>query len=281
MKQVHYSKCRDTFEPFCSKHDCSAIYYCQTCSVKYLCKYCKQYSHSEHRVTELSFEQVYRPYKNQEKTLESYNELLEDLNRAITAIWQNVEEAEESFSRYLEKRKIESIQQFLDQLIAAENSIRQQYQTKVQNFLEDILDRKNKFDEMIKKNKQYHELLENLEGKTLVELLFDNRVSTIDNLIKENQSTYNVYSKLDDFKIFVSPNKDLDLERPFGHVNFSKDVVTDEEMKRLHVLNPISDTKKEKEEKEWEKQYQTLKEKLQLLFSSSSKLITVIMKTGY
>lgn len=275
VKPVCYSKTRGTFEPSCSKHECSAIYYCQTCSVKYLCKYCKQYNHFDHRVTELTFEQVFRPFKTQEKTLQNYTELFGDLNGAISCLWKNIEETQENFTKYLEKRKLESILQFFDQLMAAENSIRQQYQAKVQDFLEDILDRKHRFDEVIDKNKQYSELLDNLEGKSLVELLYDGRVATIDGLIKENQSTYKMFSQLDDFKIFVSPNKDLALDRPFGYINFSKGALKDEEIKKLFVLNPITESRKEREEIDREKQYEIIREKFQLLFADDGKFYTL------
>jgi len=268
IKPVFYSKRRNTIEPYCTKHECSAIYSCQSCSVNYICKYCKHYSHGDHRVTEISFESVYKPYRTQQVNLNRYNELFEDLNGVVSCLWKNVEVTEANFTRFLERRKMELTLQFFDQLLAAETSIKQQYQSKVQNFLEDIFDRKQKFEDLIGRNNKYRSLLDDLKNRTLVELLYDKRLVDIESIVKENQTTYKALSHMDEFKIFVSPNKELNLERPFGHVNFSKDILKDEEVvKKLQVLSPLSDSKKEKEEIYREKNLSILKDKLKILFS--------------
>uniref|UniRef100_A0A7M5VEX7 RING-type domain-containing protein n=2 Tax=Clytia hemisphaerica TaxID=252671 RepID=A0A7M5VEX7_9CNID len=269
IKTVCFSKRRNTIEPYCTKHECSAIYQCQTCSANYLCKYCKQYSHADHRVTEISFENVYKPFKSHKNTLNRYNELFEDLNSVISCIWQNVEVTESNFSRFLERRKMEITLQFFDQLLAAEASIKKQYQSKVQHFIEDIFDRKQKFEDLIARNNRYRKILDELEHRTIAELLFNTRLNEIEAVVKENQATYKACSQIDEFKVYVSPNKELLLERPFGHVNFSKDILKDEEVvKKLQVLHPLSDWKKEKEEVHKEKNIHAMKEKLKLLFAA-------------
>ena len=158
--------------------------------------------------------------------------------------------------------------QFFDQMLAAETSIKQQYETKVQNFIGNIFDRKQKFEELLSQNKRYRQILDDLEHRTVAELLFDTRLNEIEAVVKENQSVYKAMSHMDEFKIYVTPNKELILDKPFGHVNFSKDILKDEEViKKLQVLNPATDSKKEKVENLREKNLNTMKEKLRQLFA--------------
>lgn len=268
VKTVCYSKRRNTIEPYCTKHECSAIYQCHTCSANYLCKYCKHYNHADHRVTELTFQHAFKPFKTQKVTLHRYTELFEDLNTVVTCIWKNLEVTESNFTRFLERRKMELTLQFFDQMLAAETSIKQQYETKVQNFIGNIFDRKQKFEELLSQNKRYRQILDDLEHRTVAELLFDTRLNEIEAVVKENQSVYKAMSHMDEFKIYVTPNKELILDKPFGHVNFSKDILKDEEViKKLQVLNPATDSKKEKVENLREKNLNTMKEKLRQLFA--------------
>ena len=97
--------------------------------------------------------------------------------------------------------------QFFDQMLAAESSIKQQYETKVQNFIGNISDRKKKFKELLVRNKRYRQMLDDLEQRTVAELLFDTRLNEIEAIVKENQSVYKALSHMDEFEIYVTPNK--------------------------------------------------------------------------